>query len=66
MLYFLFSKFAELRKKAEEDAHNMENAEEQRKKLVREVEALTVKLEESTALADKLEKSKKKLQAEVS
>lgn len=43
----------------------MENAEEQKKKLAREVEALTVRLEESTTLADKLEKSKKKLQAEV-
>lgn len=43
----------------------MENAEEQKKKLAREVDALTVRLEESTTLADKLEKSKKKLQAEV-
>jgi chromosome segregation ATPase len=43
----------------------VENSEEQRRKLMREVEALTVKLEEARAAADKLEKSKKKLQAEV-
>lgn len=43
----------------------MENSEEQRRKLMREVEALTGKLEEARASADKFEKSKKKLQAEV-
>lgn len=53
------------KKKAEEDVHQMEQLEEVRKKLTRELDAAFNRNEELTAQLEKSEKSRKKMQAEV-
>ena len=55
----------EVKKKAEEDMANNEALEEYKKKVGREMETLQQTLEENRATQDRLDKSKRKLQAEV-
>lgn len=55
----------EAKKKAEEEAENVLQLEESRKKLLKDVEILQRQVEELQAVNDKLDKSKKKLQAEL-
>ena len=56
----------EVKKKADEDMANNEALEEYKKKVGREMEQLQTQLEEGKIMSDRLDKSKKKLQAEVS
>ena len=52
-------------KKAKEDLQNNEVLEEYKKKTSREIQDLSTALEESRASQDRMDKSKRKLQAEV-
>lgn len=55
----------ELKRKTEEELANNEALEEYKKKAARDMEQLYTQLEETRATADRLDKSRKKLQAEV-
>lgn len=57
---------ADLKKKVEDDSNSLDQAEEYRKKMVKEMEAMNNANEELKLSSDKLEKTKKRLQAEVS
>ena len=54
------------KKRHEEDQSSLESVEENNRKFQRELEAVTNKLDELKSNTDKLEKTKKRLQAEVS
>ena len=56
----------ELKRKAEEDMANNEALEEYKKKAAREMDQLQAQVDEARANADRMDKSRKKLQAEVS
>ena len=55
----------EIKKKAEEDMANNEALEEYKKKAARDAESLMQQIEEARVAADRAEKSRRKLQAEV-
>lgn len=63
--YLCKPQIVEVKRKAEEDARNNEALEEYKKKVARDMEAMSQQLEEARATNDRLEKSRKKLQAEV-
>lgn len=54
-----------MRRKLEEDSSAAQIAEEARKKTAKDMETFQVQLEEAQSIIDRLEKSRKKLQAEV-
>ena len=56
----------ELKRKAEEDMANNEALEEYKKKAAREMDQLQAQVDEARANAERMDKSRKKLQAEVS
>ena len=56
----------EMKRKFEEDLAANEALEEYKKKAVREMEQLNAQVEEQRANAERVDKSRKKLQAEVS
>lgn len=60
-----FMQLAEMKKKLEQDAGCLETAEEGKKKLLRDFEATTQRLEEKCAAYDKLDKTKNRLQQEL-
>lgn len=55
----------ELKKKADDEAELVAQLEEVKKKQIKDIEALQRQVEEYRAANDKLDKSKKKLQAEL-
>lgn len=64
-ILFILAQLAEYKKKADESGATMEELDELKKKVGREVEALMQENEQLRAQSDKFEKSKKKLQQEV-
>lgn len=56
---------AEMRKKVEQEAGSLENAEEGKKRLQRELEGVNQRLEERNTAYDKLDKTKTRLQQEL-
>uniref|UniRef100_A0A673IXS0 Myosin-9 n=1 Tax=Sinocyclocheilus rhinocerous TaxID=307959 RepID=A0A673IXS0_9TELE len=59
------SQLADMKKKVEQEAQNLESMEDGKKKLQREVESFMQQLEERNAGYDKLEKTKTRLQREL-
>ena len=59
------SQMVDLKRKAEEDLANNEALEEYKKKAAREMEQLQAQLDEARSNSDRMDKSRRKLQAEV-